>query len=161
MFLYFKKAKTKQGDKLPAISQLLTGAIKLRVNLPGFPWINQELSQRLAGQGEGIGRAWPPPRGLQHRSAATVAWPRRGSRPSTNKGALTGLPGGPLRRPCAQKTRPDPTAVQGSGLLLELPFQRMETMACALWSRDSFSPEWNVNARPSFFAPLRESGLNF
>lgn len=34
-----------QSLKLP------TGAIKLRVNLPGFPWINQELSQGQAGLG--------------------------------------------------------------------------------------------------------------
>lgn len=36
MFPYLKKKKA-EGDKLLAISQLPTGAIKLRVNLSGFP----------------------------------------------------------------------------------------------------------------------------
>lgn len=55
--------------------QLPTGAMKLRVNSPGFPWINQELSQGQAGEGEEIGRSQPFPRRVpaqQQQSEPTV-----------------------------------------------------------------------------------------
>ena len=91
-----KKKKT-EGDKLPAIPQLPTRAIKLRVNLPGLPWINQELSQGQAGQGEGGGGGdWQSSTSPKRLTAQQWSPLWRGHWENadlyTNKEALTGLP---------------------------------------------------------------------
>lgn len=138
--------KKKQGDKLPAIFQLPTGAIKSRVNLPGFPWINQELSQGLTGQGEGIGRAPPPPRGLQHRSAA------RWGMPTERKQAITQITELSRLLPQAQKAQP-------CSHISRVPAYHAQSSISKEWTQwvvfykvgFFFGPEWNVNVYSSFF----------
>lgn len=83
-YFYLKKQINKGDPQLP------TGAIQLRVNRPGFPWINQELSQGQAGEGEGIGRTQPPPGGSQHNRAAHCGVSTEKANPFSEKSPGTG-----------------------------------------------------------------------
>lgn len=142
--LYTKKKKKMRVINYHQSLKLPTGAIKLRVNLPGFPWINQELSQGQAGLGgAGIGRVPPPPRGMGHNSAAT------------NKGALPGLPAPLSGSPVHRKHDPIPHQPSVSAYhALILHFQRTKTRGCVLQSRVFFGPDLIVNVCSSFFPRL-------
>lgn len=139
--LYIKKKKKQlrvinyhQSLKLP------TGAIKLRVNLPGFPWINQELSQGQAGLGRRDWQSSTSPETVGHNSVAH-RWRSLGRAPSAS-----------VRQPSVQKTRPNPTSAQGFCLSTAgppLPGDQDK----GLWSqsRGIFSPDLTVNVHLSLF----------
>lgn len=105
--------KKKKSNILPAISQLPTGAIELRVNPWGLPWISQELSQGQASWERGRGRTEPDlPRGAcRTPGQPTAAWPRRKCRPLHRRRSLDRAPS--LLLPVHRDT-PDPTPARGS-----------------------------------------------